>query len=128
VEPGSPADQAGLQPNDRIETLQGRPVRTYQDVFNILAKMKPGDTLDVGYSRRMNVHTQAALAAMPSATQHRVGYPPDSQASTSGAPEDPELMPPPQDKSDAKSGQRRGGNQYGQDENQRFRGRFFRRR
>src|SRR5690349_14572062 len=53
VAAGSPAEQAGLQPNDLIETLQGKPIRTDQDVLDIVAKMRPGDVLDIGFSRRM---------------------------------------------------------------------------
>ena len=42
VAPGSPADQAGLKPNDLIETLQGRRIRTNDDVLDIVSKMRPG--------------------------------------------------------------------------------------
>jgi len=93
VAPGSPAEQAGLQPNDVMETLQGKPVRSYQDVFDIVAKMRPGEMLDIGFSRRVNVHTQATLAPAPTATTRTAGYPPDSEVATSKAPEDVEMAP-----------------------------------
>lgn len=97
VAPGSPAEQAGLQPNDLIETLQGRQVRTNQDVLDIVAMLRPGDVLQIGFSRRMNIRTQAPLASMPTATTRSVGYPPDLPASTMAAPEDPvqRLAPTP---------------------------------
>ena len=97
VSPGSPADQAGLQPNDTIETLQGRAVRSYQDVLDIVAKMRPGDMLDVGFSRKVNVRTQAALGNMPTATPRSVGYPPESSAGAVQAAQNSEheLLPVP---------------------------------
>ncbi len=95
VAPGSPAEQAGLQPNDLIETLQGRQVKTNQDVLDIVAMLKPGDVLDIGFSRRMNIRTQAPLASMPTGTPHSVGYPPNQQAGPMPAPEDPVKRPAP---------------------------------
>jgi predicted metalloprotease with PDZ domain len=89
VAPGSPADQAGLQPNDLIETLQGRRIRTSQDVLDIVAKMRPGEVLDIGFTRRMSIRTQAPLAIMPTAAPHTVGYPPDLPERNMAAPEDP---------------------------------------
>ncbi len=98
VAPGSPAEQAGLQPNDLIETLQGRQVKTNQDVLDIVAMLKPGDVLDIGFSRRMNIRTQAPLASMPTGTTHSVGYPPNASAGPMPAPEDPVQATPPQTK------------------------------
>jgi membrane-associated protease RseP (regulator of RpoE activity) len=78
VNPGSPAAQAGLQPSDVIESIQGRQVRSYQDVLDAIARMRPGDMLDIEFSRRMNLRTQAALSSLPGASQRTVGYPPDA--------------------------------------------------
>jgi membrane-associated protease RseP (regulator of RpoE activity) len=89
VAPGSPAEQAGLQPNDLIETLQGRQVKKDQDVLDIVSKLRPGDVLDIGFTRRMNIRTQAPLAVAPAATPHSVGYPPEPAANNFSAPEDP---------------------------------------
>jgi membrane-associated protease RseP (regulator of RpoE activity) len=65
VHPGSPADQAGLQPGDVIEQLNGRTVRSNQDVLNDVARMRSGDVLDIGFSRRITSHTQVALDSRP---------------------------------------------------------------
>jgi hypothetical protein len=78
-----------LQPNDLIETLQGRRIRTSQDVLDIVAKMRPGEVLDIGFTRRMSIRTQAPLAIMPTAAPHTVGYPPDLPERNMAAPEDP---------------------------------------
>lgn len=108
VAAGSPAEQAGLQPNDLIETLQGRRIRTNQELIDIVAKMRPGDVLDIGFTRRMSIRTQAPLASAPTATPHSVGYPP---ASTMAAPEDPlDATRARQNRNDA-STQRRNDNQ-----------------
>jgi membrane-associated protease RseP (regulator of RpoE activity) len=107
VAAGSPAEQAGLQPNDLIETLQGKAVRTNQDVLDIVGKMRPGDVLDIGFSRRMTIRTQAPLASAPRATVHRAGYAPELPVSTYAAPEDPT---PPR-RNDLSDNQRRNDNQ-----------------
>jgi predicted metalloprotease with PDZ domain len=111
ISPKSPAEQAGLQTGDVIESLQGKRVRSSQDVQNILRKMKPGEVIDIAYSRRMSLRTQAALGSEPGATQRTVGYPPDE---TSG------------DSREVKSGS--GQTSREADENQQRRGRGFRRR
>jgi predicted metalloprotease with PDZ domain len=90
VAPGSPAEQAGLKPNDFIETLQGRRIRTNDDVLDIVSKMRPGDVLDIGVVRQMNIHTRAPLAAVPATTERSVGYPPDLPTSNEAAPEAPQ--------------------------------------
>ncbi len=42
VLPGSPADAAGIQPDDLITALNGEPVRSSQELVSRLAAMKPG--------------------------------------------------------------------------------------
>jgi membrane-associated protease RseP (regulator of RpoE activity) len=138
VAPGSPADQAGLKPNDLIETLQGRRIRTNDDVLDIVSKMRPGDVLDIGFTRRMNIRTQAPLAVLPATTERSVGYPPEEQPTDIAAPEDPEdvrqMTPPssrastPQNRNDASNTQRRNDNSKSNqsDENRRLLGRGLR--
>jgi membrane-associated protease RseP (regulator of RpoE activity) len=109
VAAGSPAEQAGLQPNDLIETLQGKPIRTNDDVLNIVSKMRPGDVLEIGFSRRMTIRTQAPLASAPAMTAHTAGYAPQLPVSTYAAPEDP--APPKQSRIEAPNNQRRNDNQ-----------------
>jgi hypothetical protein len=128
-----------LQPNDLIETLQGRQIRTNQELLDIVARMRPGDVLDIGFTRRMNIRTQAPLASAPAATPHSVSYPPDSPASTFAAPEDPqsaaEAMPQPkrnylvpQTRNESSNDQRRNDNEKSNrsDENRRLFGRGLR--
>jgi membrane-associated protease RseP (regulator of RpoE activity) len=121
VAAGSPAEQAGLQPNDLIETLQGKPIRTNDDVLNIVAKMRPGDVLEIGFSRRMTIRTQAPLASAPTATVHRAGYAPELPVSTYAAPEDPT---PPR-RNDVSNNQRRNDNQRNGNQSNDNRGGFL---
>jgi membrane-associated protease RseP (regulator of RpoE activity) len=134
VAAGSPAEQAGLQPNDLIETIQGRRVRTNQDVLDIVARMRPGDVLDIEFSRKMNIRTQAPLASAPRPDPHAVGYPPELPPSTFAAPEDPFWQTNRnsrlQDRNDPANDQRRNDSQKSNqpDENRRFLDRLLRRR
>jgi PDZ domain-containing protein len=50
VMPGYPAAAAGLACNDVINSVNGQPVRTYQDVSAHLAGAKPGSTVSLGIS------------------------------------------------------------------------------
>jgi membrane-associated protease RseP (regulator of RpoE activity) len=90
VTPGSPAEQAGLQPTDVIETIQGWPVKTYQDVLDVVAKTRPGELLDIEFSRRLSVRTQVALTILPADKLQSVGYPPDERIGS-----EHELLPTP---------------------------------
>lgn len=133
VSPASPAEQAGLQAGDVIESLQGKRVRSYADVLNILRKMKPGEVIDIEYSRRMSLRTQAALGSEPGATQRTVGYPPDeasdgSKESRGGGNQVDRAAPHGQ--RGASAGQRRDddSNSGESDESRQYRGRGFRRR
>jgi membrane-associated protease RseP (regulator of RpoE activity) len=134
VAAGSPAEQAGLQPNDVIETLQGRRVRTSQDVLDIVARMRPGDVLDIEFSRKMNIRTQAPLASAPTADPHSVGYPPELPPSSFAAPEDPIIQKNrnwlSQDRYDRANDQGRNDSQKSNqpEENRRFLDRLLRRR
>jgi len=51
VTPGSPADQAGLQPGDVITELNLRSITRAEDVAAALAGLKPGDRVVLVFSR-----------------------------------------------------------------------------
>jgi PDZ domain-containing protein len=50
VNPGGPSD-GKLKPRDKVESVQGAPVRELQDLFDALAEVQPGDTVEVGVRR-----------------------------------------------------------------------------
>ncbi len=51
VVPGSPADRAGLKVGDTIVTVDGKPVKTGDELVGDIAGRKPGSKVEIGYSR-----------------------------------------------------------------------------
>jgi hypothetical protein len=96
--------------------------------------MRPGDVLDIEFSRRMNIRTQAPLASAPALESHNVGYPPELPPSTFAAPEDPVLERNRElnsrNRYDTSDGQRRNDSQKNNrpDDNRRLLDRLLRRR
>ncbi len=56
VEPGSAADEAGLQVNDVITTLDDTPVEKFLDIGAILSTKHAGDRIWVGFIRDQKPH------------------------------------------------------------------------
>jgi len=51
VQPGGPADKAGLKPGDIITTIDGRTVKDGDDLVNDIAGRRPGSSVRLGYLR-----------------------------------------------------------------------------
>ena len=51
VQPGGPADKAGLKPGDIITTVDGRSIKDGDDLVNEIASRHPGSTIRLGYLR-----------------------------------------------------------------------------
>ncbi len=51
VQPGLPADKAGLKPGDIIVSVNGRPVKDGDELVNDISARKPGSTVELGYLR-----------------------------------------------------------------------------
>jgi S1-C subfamily serine protease len=67
VEPGSPASGAGIAPGDLIVAVDGRPVRTMEDLQAAVALRAPGRTVSVTLQRGARHWTlSVALARLPS--------------------------------------------------------------
>ena len=51
VQPGGPADKAGLKAEDIITTIDGRAIKDGDDLVNEIASRRPGSTIRLGYIR-----------------------------------------------------------------------------
>ncbi|MGB6192775.1 MAG: trypsin-like peptidase domain-containing protein [Terracidiphilus sp.] len=51
VQPGGPADKAGLKPGDIITSVDGRPIKDGDDLVNEIASRKPGSSVRLGFVR-----------------------------------------------------------------------------
>ena len=51
VQPGGPADKAGLKAGDIITTIDGRTIKDGDDLVNEIASRRPGSTIRLGYLR-----------------------------------------------------------------------------
>ncbi len=51
VEPGSGAAKAGIEPNDVITSIDGRPIKDGDDLVNDIASRHVGSTVKLGYQR-----------------------------------------------------------------------------
>ncbi len=63
VEPGSPADKAGLQAGDVITNVNGQPVRNGADLVNPIAQTPIGQSVRVGYVRSKQAHEVSLVVA-----------------------------------------------------------------
>jgi len=51
VQPGGPAEKAGLKPGDIITTIDGRSIKDGDDLVNEIASRRPGSTARLGFMR-----------------------------------------------------------------------------
>jgi serine protease Do len=63
VRPGLPAEKAGLQTEDIITAVNGKPVRSGDDLVNIISGVKPGNKVQVTYIRD-GKEKEASVAVM----------------------------------------------------------------
>ena len=74
IEPGSPAERAGLKKGDRLIEANGRPLKDFFDLLDVTATSKPGDELVLRYDRSGSERSvRVVLARQPGATGKK-GY------------------------------------------------------
>jgi serine protease Do len=74
VEPGSPADKAGLQDGDVITSVNGQPVRTGADLVNPIAQTPIGPSVTLNYVR----NKQAKDVSLTVADRSKI-FPPSAE-------------------------------------------------
>jgi regulator of sigma E protease len=77
IKPGSPAAAAGIQPGDRILSIEGRATPTFGEVANVVA-LRPGETISLevergGALRKVRVHLGTAELKDPTGATFRGG-------------------------------------------------------
>jgi S1-C subfamily serine protease len=71
VQPGTPADKAGVQAGDVITAVNGTTLNSTTTLGGILSTLKPGDTVTLTVNRNGNTQTlTATLAEYPSTTSN----------------------------------------------------------
>jgi S1-C subfamily serine protease len=69
VPSGTPADQAGINPGDVIQAVNGKPVNTPQEFVSSIGALKPGAQVTVRvWQQGVKKNVQATLAEQPVAT------------------------------------------------------------
>jgi membrane-associated protease RseP (regulator of RpoE activity) len=86
VNPGSPAERAGIRPGDAIFAVNGNQVGGSQDVIRIVSSMQPGEPIDVAISR------QVVLGSRPGVAQ-AAAYSPDVRIQGSVVPQPAPAVP-----------------------------------
>jgi predicted metalloprotease with PDZ domain len=62
VNPGSPAEQAGIRPGDVIFAVNGSQVAGSQDVIRVVSSMQPGEAIDVAVLRQIVLGSRPGVA------------------------------------------------------------------
>ena len=74
VEPGSPAAGTDLRKGDRLLEANGRSLRDYYDLLDVISKTKPGDELNLRYDRNGEAHSVRVLLGSPANSSSKKGY------------------------------------------------------
>jgi type II secretory pathway component PulC len=61
VNPGGPAERAGIQPRDVILAMNGQEIRSYPEVISMIRRMQPGQEIDIIVGRGQS---EAQLSAI----------------------------------------------------------------
>jgi hypothetical protein len=68
VEPDSPADKAGLRPDDQVLYIDDNQINSFDDLVRIVGEKEPGDSISIIYRRGETIaETTAVLTGWPPA-------------------------------------------------------------
>jgi hypothetical protein len=85
VAPGGPAAQSGIRPGDAIHAINRRFISTWQEVVATVQSLRPGDQLDISYSRRVEERTQVVLTGRDAEGAQSASYDEPPAAPAAGA-------------------------------------------
>jgi C-terminal processing protease CtpA/Prc len=74
VQPGSPAEEAGIGRGDVILAINGREIRSPAEVTQIVQQMEPGETIEVDLQRQVTDVVNVELGAQRGRTAARSSY------------------------------------------------------
>jgi C-terminal processing protease CtpA/Prc len=77
VNPGSPAQEAGIQSGDIIVAMNGQEVRSYPEAISVVRQMRPGDELPIVIERARGENE--VVATLDQRPNVRTAARPDSQ-------------------------------------------------
>jgi Do/DeqQ family serine protease len=80
VEPGSPSEQAGIQPGDVIVEINGKPIDSSGDLRNEIGLVRAGESVDVTSIRDGERRTARATVARDAASSAAAARPADPSA------------------------------------------------
>ena len=89
MRPDSPAAKAGLQGEDTITAVNGKPIKSGDELVNLISATKPGGKLNVTYVR----NGQEKQATVVVADRAKLFADRTDQASDDGTPEESEPVP-----------------------------------
>ncbi len=87
VQPGGPADKAGLKAGDIITTIDGRSIKNGDDLVNDIANRRPGSTARVGFLRNGKEQTTTVTIGDRDKVFANLNNPQQAQNQQNGSPD-----------------------------------------
>jgi S1-C subfamily serine protease len=82
VHANSPAEAAGLKAGDELVAINGERLYSYRDAIDMIRSTRPGVTIDIDFSRRLDSQTQAVIDSAPGGPLRTATNPADARVQT----------------------------------------------